>query len=65
MGNKTLWAVQRAPGWPGPEEVDDAVNNSSTCNDFPSSVSLLARESLAPYSLAIQPSAGSLLVTPT
>lgn len=63
MGNKMRWAVRRAPGCPGPEEVDDAVNNSSTCNDFSSSVSLLASESLASHSLAVQPSARSLSVT--
>lgn len=55
MGNRKHWAVQGAPGCPGPKEVDGAVNNSSTCNDFSSSMSLLAHESLAAPSLAARP----------
>ena len=35
-GDKMRWAVQRAPACPGPEEVDEAVNNSSLSNDFSS-----------------------------
>ena len=65
VGNKMRWVIQRAPGCPGPEEVDDAVNNSSTCNDFSSSASLLASKSLAAPSLAVRPRAWSFPVTPT
>lgn len=56
VGNKMRWVIQRASGCPGPEEVDDSVNNSSACNDFSSSASLSASESLAAPSLAVQPS---------